>query len=913
MQRIRGKGKMWDLLLRATTVILFAFAFLYLSPIKSSAGELLKIEKNDRIEVEKLVGNMSMEEKIGQMFIVGFDGTEAKGDIRNLVQTNHMGGVILYQRNIKNLRDIGKDASEIPRSVAELTNSLQDLLSGMTGGNKIPLFIAADQENGKCLIVERGITIFPGSMSLGQTRSEDLTFKAGKVTGEELRAMGINMNLAPVVDVVTNPRNYIIGTRSFGGNTKIVEKLGTQFMKGLHEGGVVAVGKHFPGHGDTERDPHTYLPVVKRTEDDIMQLWLPPFKSLIENGVEAIMSAHIEVPILHLQKGESISLSKDVIEKWLRSKSGEVAVGTKLVGLGLGDKIAMTDDLTAMKAATGKGKVTDTIKKAIKAGNDIILLSRFAPTTPLAIKDFTEVLKELAEEYNNPDGVNRINQSVKRILLLKKRIEKTFNLGNWRVEPGRLEPGSNKYILRSESSRDLAQEIAEKSIVLVTEKGNPVQDISLTQFSEKNGPLKGVQKDEKILVVSSVYYPPDLLYTQLKAEGRHEIVSIKLIYGYKDTNEDKQKCKEIWGEELPNWTKEEVIKNKVKEILGKFKDGGIKRENPIIFSIADENSVKVLKSLLENHAADDNQIIVVGLSEPYRISQDILNLPNVSFLSAASGVEPSIKAIVDALYGKMKWGPPHAIDYISVSVGTEGEGVWVDRGRSIGAEIIPRETPTPAVRKKPPIPPDDRWSLLQWASLVSIAVIVLIAVLIIFRRKYAFPGLTKKANSHRNVLSKHMAGTVMPHTLPDSRPDMFDVFLSHNSKDKPEVKRLGEALKKRGLTVWLDEWELQPGLTWMNALEDIITICKSAAVCVGAQGIGPWEEPEMQALLHRFVNEKKSGNIIPIIPILLPGAPDNVKLPVFLEAYTWVDLRPGFKKEGLDRVQWGITGVKPAP
>jgi len=141
--------------------------------------------------------------------------------------------------------------------------------------------------------------------------------------------------------------------------------------------------------------------------------------------------------------------------------------------------------------------------------------------------------------------------------------------------------------------------------------------------------------------------------------------------------------------------------------------------------------------------------------------------------------------------------------------------------------------------------------------------------------------------------------------------DSFDVFLSHNSADKPAVKRLGEALKRRNLSVWLDEWELAPGRTWMDALEKIITTCRSAALCVGKNGIGPWEEPEMQALLVRFVKVKRAGEAMPVIPVLLPGAPDDVKLPVFLETFTWVDLRDGLQKEGLDRLQWGITGVKP--
>lgn len=143
------------------------------------------------------------------------------------------------------------------------------------------------------------------------------------------------------------------------------------------------------------------------------------------------------------------------------------------------------------------------------------------------------------------------------------------------------------------------------------------------------------------------------------------------------------------------------------------------------------------------------------------------------------------------------------------------------------------------------------------------------------------------------------------------RARSFDVFLSHNSKDKPSVKRLGEALKERGISVWLDEWELAPGRTWLDDLEQIVTTCKSAVVCVGQNGIGPWEEPEMQALLRRFVNEKRSGYLLPVIPVLLPGAPMDVKLPLFLEAFTWVDLRGGLRREGLDRLEWGITGRRP--
>jgi hypothetical protein len=136
--------------------------------------------------------------------------------------------------------------------------------------------------------------------------------------------------------------------------------------------------------------------------------------------------------------------------------------------------------------------------------------------------------------------------------------------------------------------------------------------------------------------------------------------------------------------------------------------------------------------------------------------------------------------------------------------------------------------------------------------------------------------------------------------------EQFDVFLSHNSKDKPAVKQLAEALKTRGLRVWLDEWELVPGRPWQEALEEIIATTHSAAVLVGKDGLGPWEIPEMRGCLTQFVSRK-----LPVIPVLLPGTGTEPQLPLFLQAFTWVDLRQGLTDEGLYRLQWGITGVKP--
>jgi hypothetical protein len=145
---------------------------------------------------------------------------------------------------------------------------------------------------------------------------------------------------------------------------------------------------------------------------------------------------------------------------------------------------------------------------------------------------------------------------------------------------------------------------------------------------------------------------------------------------------------------------------------------------------------------------------------------------------------------------------------------------------------------------------------------------------------------------------------------PPSTEKIFDVFISYNGRNRVEVVALAEALRARGLSVWLDVWELAPGRTWMNELERIIATCRSALVCVGAGGMGPWEEPEMQGLLRRFVRAKQTGESVQIIPVLLPGAPLEAKLPLFLEAFTWVDLRDGLTAEEVGRLEWGITGRK---
>ncbi len=137
-------------------------------------------------------------------------------------------------------------------------------------------------------------------------------------------------------------------------------------------------------------------------------------------------------------------------------------------------------------------------------------------------------------------------------------------------------------------------------------------------------------------------------------------------------------------------------------------------------------------------------------------------------------------------------------------------------------------------------------------------------------------------------------------------PDGFDVFLSHNSRDKPVVEEIGALLEGQGLRVWLDKWELRPGFPWQEGLEEGIQASRAGAVFVGVEGLGSWQEPEMRAFIARSRREK-----IPVIPVLLPGCPESPQLTVFLEAFTWVDLRQELSEDGFARLIWGITGKRP--
>jgi beta-N-acetylhexosaminidase len=291
---------------------------------------------------------MTLEEQLGQVLMVGFLGSTPSQEIIDLIQRLHVGNILLFSRNVR-------DAQQ----VFELTQSLQAIAKD--AGQPYPLLIAIDQENGTVQRLGEIVTIFPGNMALGAIGSEEIAYNIALATGCELKALGINMNLAPVVDVNNNPANPVIGVRSFGENPQQVARLGAAMVKGYRAAGVLSCLKHFPGHGDTEVDSHLALPTIPYTLERLEALELVPFRRGIEAGAQSVMVAHISFPALTRQAMLPATLSPAIIQGLLREQLGFNGV--------------ILSDCMEMKAISETFGTERAAVMALQAGIDLLLVS----------------------------------------------------------------------------------------------------------------------------------------------------------------------------------------------------------------------------------------------------------------------------------------------------------------------------------------------------------------------------------------------------------------------------------------------------------------------------------------------------------------------------------------------------------
>ena len=332
-------------------------------------------------EISAITG-MSLEEKIGQMIFAGIEGVELSEETKQLISTDKVGGFIFFKDNLKK---------------TDQTVELLNALKAESKNEKFPLFLGVDQEGGRVTRLP-GLINLPTNEEIGKQQNENFSYNIGSLLGRELNAFGFNMNFAPVLDVNSNRKNPVIGDRSFGGDAETVSKLGIQTMKGIQSENVIAVVKHFPGHGDTAVDSHIELPIIPKTMDDLNKLELIPFKEAIVRGADVVMVAHILLP--EIDPNLPSSMSYEIITGILREQ-------LQFEG------VIMTDDLT-MNAITGNYEIGRAAVEAVKAGNDIVLIAHDYANVNQVIEAITKAVKvgEISEE--------RIDASVNRILLLKK-------------------------------------------------------------------------------------------------------------------------------------------------------------------------------------------------------------------------------------------------------------------------------------------------------------------------------------------------------------------------------------------------------------------------------------------------------------------------------------------------------------
>ena len=312
--------------------------------------------------------------------MLGFDGTTVSSEWADLQAQYKPGGIILFARNLDN-----------PAQIIGLTNGLQ------TRSPHFPLLIAIDQEGGRVSRLPNGFTIFPPCGIIGACRSEELAYAAASITAAELRAVGVNMNMAPVLDVHSNPINPIIGDRAYGTEPEMVAELGLAAIRGLQGKGVVACGKHFPGHGDTSTDSHKELPVVTASMELLLERELPPFHYAIANGLASLMTAHVVYPALDAQR--PATLSPTILTGLLREQWGF-------------DGVVVTDDLEMQAIADHHG-VGDAAVQAFLAGADLLLICKDRNRAVTAM----EAVRKAVEDGTIPPG--RLKDSVRRIMYLK--------------------------------------------------------------------------------------------------------------------------------------------------------------------------------------------------------------------------------------------------------------------------------------------------------------------------------------------------------------------------------------------------------------------------------------------------------------------------------------------------------------
>jgi beta-N-acetylhexosaminidase len=415
--------------------------------------------------VQTTLKKMTLEEKVGQLLVSSFQSNFLSSDSDDFMQLVkavrdykvggfHVFGASEAAPSVLLNPTYGTVTLGQPLEAASTLNRLQAVAA-------IPLLNTADFEAGVGFRL-MGATSFPRAMAFGAARDEKLAFDAGRVTGAEARALGVHVNFAPVVDVNNNPRNPVINTRSFGENPDLVGRLASAYIRGLRSAGVMATLKHFPGHGDTDVDSHLGLPIIKHPREHLETIELPPFKTGIAAGADAVMTGHIEMPAFDPTPATPTTLSQPIVTGVLRRD---------LAFRGL-----IYTDSMGMQGVTDMHTPGEAAVLAILAGNDVILHSPDDGAAFAAIRD-------AVKSGRIPQA--QVDASVERIIRAKARagLHKTRTVSLDAVAS----------IVGTRANQSIADEVSQRSITLIKDARNQV-------------PLR-LAKESSVLYLSVLDYP----------------------------------------------------------------------------------------------------------------------------------------------------------------------------------------------------------------------------------------------------------------------------------------------------------------------------------------------------------------------------------------------------------------------
>lgn len=334
-----------------------------------------------QIMLEKL----TLDEKIGQLMIVGFQENTGEQQIADYINTYKVSGFILFKRNYKDFEEFYKLCAK---------------LKELNANNPLPLFLSVDEEGGTVSRLPAGGTKFPDAILIGKVNKPDLTYKVGETIGKELTSAGINLNFAPVLDILIDPKSTLLAKRAYGSNADIVSEQGTAFIKGLKDQNIIAAAKHFPGHGGTNIDSHAQLPVINIDKNMLDNRELIPFKKAFSEGLDAIMVGHLAFPLID-PTGLPASKSKVFLTDILRNELNFKGV-------------VFTDEIE-MLGFSENSDLSESIITAFNAGADVFVIGH---TKSIQDKVYSTLKAAVTE---GKISETRLNEALLRIIALKQK------------------------------------------------------------------------------------------------------------------------------------------------------------------------------------------------------------------------------------------------------------------------------------------------------------------------------------------------------------------------------------------------------------------------------------------------------------------------------------------------------------